>query len=238
MEKMVQLSPRFFLMENVPGIKGKRGKKILKGALEYAKDNGYLIHQKILNAQDYGIPQRRKRLIVVGEKNEGASKFQFPTPSKSYKTVRETIYDLPEPPEDGTDHPDFVHHRRDKLSAINLERIKAVDQGQGMQFLPEYLLADCHKVGASKIGHRNVYGRMHWDKPSPTITARFDSFTRGLFGHPEQNRSISLREGALLQTFPEDFIFTGNKVDVARQIGNAVPPKLAYEISKQILKAI
>jgi DNA (cytosine-5)-methyltransferase 1 len=237
-EKMVQLSPQFFLIENVPGITGKRGKRILMDALNYAKDNGYFIHQRLLNAQDYGVPQRRKRLVVIGEKDTGGSAFEFPTPIKAYKTVREAIFDLPEPPLDGTDHLEIVHHRRDKLSAINLKRIKSLDQGQGMEHLPEHLLADCHKVGASKIGHRNVYGRMHWDKPAPTITARFDSFTRGLFGHPEQNRSISLREGALLQTFPEDFIFTGNKVDVARQIGNAVPPKLAYVIGKQIIKAI
>ena len=76
---------------------------------------------------------------------------------------------------------------------------------------------------------------MAWDEVAPTITARFDSFTRGKFGHPDQPRSISLREGALLQTFPMDFIFTGNKVDVARQIGNAVPPVLAEQIGRSII---
>jgi DNA (cytosine-5)-methyltransferase 1 len=158
-EKMVQLLPQFFLIENVPGITGKRGKKILMNALDYAKENGYLIHQRVLNAQDYGVPQRRKRLIVIGEKDTGNSSFQFPAPKKMHKTVRDTIYDLPEPPFDGSDHPEIVHHRRDKLSAINLKRIKALNQGQGMEYLPEHLLADCHKVGASKIGHRNVYGK-------------------------------------------------------------------------------
>ena len=78
---------------------------------------------------------------------------------------------------------------------------------------------------------------MSWDDVSPTITARFDSFTRGKFGHPDQPRSISLREGALLQTFPVDFMFTGNKVDIARQIGNAVPPVLAEQIGKSIIDA-
>jgi DNA (cytosine-5)-methyltransferase 1 len=75
---------------------------------------------------------------------------------------------------------------------------------------------------------------MAWDEVAPTITAKFDSFTRGLFGHPEQIRSITLREGALLQTFPEDFVFDGNKVDIARQIGNAVPPTLAEVVGRQI----
>ena len=83
--------------------------------------------------------------------------------------------------------------------------------------MPEDLLADCHKIDSSVIGYRNVYGRMEWDDVAPTITARFDSFTRGKFGHPDQDRSVSLREGALLQTFPMDFRFTGNKVDIARQ---------------------
>ena len=88
---------------------------------------------------------------------------------------------------------------------------------------------------SSIIGFRSVYGRMAWDDVAPTITARFDSFTRGKFGHPEQDRSVSLREGALLQTFPMDYIFKGNKVDVARQIGNAVPPLLAEHIGKSIM---
>lgn len=126
-------------------------------------------------------------------------------------------------------------HRRDRLSEINLKRIRALKPGQGREYLPKELLADCHKIDSSVIGYRNVYGRMAWDEVSPTITARFDSFTRGKFGHPEQDRSISLREGAMLQTFPKDFLFTGSKVDMARQIGNAVPPLLAKLIGTSII---
>lgn len=237
MEKVIELSPKFFLLENVPGIAGKRGSEILNQALQIASENGYYIHKQILDAQNFGVPQRRKRLFVIGEKKFNKQKFKFPSKVSKLKTVRDAIFNLPEPPSDGKDHPDFVHHRRDKLSQINLDRIKSLSQGQGMDHLPEHLLANCHKIGASKIGHRNVYGRMDWDKVAPTITARFDSFTRGLFGHPEQNRSISLREGALLQSFPKDFVFSGNKVDIARQIGNAIPPTLAYIIGKQIINA-
>jgi DNA (cytosine-5)-methyltransferase 1 len=121
---------------------------------------------------------------------------------------------------------------------MNLKRIQSVKQGQGRDFLPEELLLPCHKVSSSVMGHRNVFGRMWWDKVAPTITARFDSFSRGMFGHPEQDRTISLREGALLQTFPLDYIFIGNKVDVARQIGNAVPVNLAQAIGSEIIKAL
>jgi DNA (cytosine-5)-methyltransferase 1 len=239
MKKVVDFLPNFFLMENVPGITGKRGKKILEDAIAFAEQNGYSIHRQILNAQDYEVPQRRKRLIIVGERVlNGKSKFNFPKPGGKKVTVRDVISKLPEPPIDGKEHEKVSLHRSDKLSKKNIERIKYLKPGQGREFLPDELLADCHKIDSSIIGHRNVYGRMSWDEVAPTITARFDSFTRGLFGHPEQHRSISLREGALLQTFPMDFNFCGNKVDVARQIGNAVPPKLAYEIGKKIIQSI
>jgi len=238
-EKMIALSPKFFLLENVPGLNGKRGKKILEDALSHAERHGYYIHKKILNAQDYNVPQRRKRIIIVGEKKSSDEiKFSYPTPTNKTKTVRETIGHLPAPPKTGKDHIDIKHHRSDKLSELNLKRIKYVKEGQGMAYLPEHLLANCHKAGADKIGHRNVYGRMKWDDVAPTITARFDSFTRGMFGHPDQNRTISLREGAMLQTFPSDFDFIGNKVDIARQIGNAVPVNLALAVGKQIIKAL
>jgi DNA (cytosine-5)-methyltransferase 1 len=237
-EKVVAIDPQFFLMENVPGITGKRGRQLLNDALQQAKNHGYFIHEKILNAQDFGVPQRRKRLIIVGEKlqKDAHPTFTFPEPITGLRnTVKSTISTLPEPPNDGKDHPLYKHHRRDRLSSLNLQRIRALRQGQGRDHLPEELLADCHKVDSSVMGHRNVYGRMSWDDVAPTITARFDSFTRGLFGHPEQDRSITLREGALLQTFPLDYIFSGSKVDIARQIGNAVPPKLAEIIGLQII---
>lgn len=238
-EKMLELNPKFFLLENVPGINGKRGKKILEDALKFAQANGYYIHRKILDAQEYGVPQRRKRMIVVGErKDHEEPNFLFPEPSGKTISVRDVIGHLPPPPPNGKEHPELKHHRSDRLSELNLKRIQYVKEGQGMAYLPEHLLADCHKVGADKIGHRNVYGRMKWDDVAPTITARFDSFTRGMFGHPDQDRTISLREGALLQTFPSDFEFAGNKVQIARQIGNAVPVKLAMAVGQQIIKAL
>lgn len=234
------LQPKFFLMENVAGILGKRGSSLFSDLITRFEQSGYRVYDKILNAQDYNVPQRRRRVFVIGVRKDLHYKpFEFPvttTPDGKRRTVRQAIENLPEPPLDGSDHPSLSLHRRDKLSELNLKRLSSLLEGQGREFLPKDLLADCHKVSASQIGHRNVYGRMRWDDVAPTITARFDSFTRGLFGHPNQNRSISLREGALLQTFPIDFNFFGNKVDIARQIGNAVPIELARAVGKQIIK--
>lgn len=237
---IIEVMPKFFLLENVPGIGGKRGREILKKFKERIHQAGYFCHENLLNAQNYGAPQRRKRYIMVGERMDSKKLFfKWPSHSKNPPpTVRETIAWLPPAPTTGKPHENLPLHRADKLSAKNLERIRAIKSGQSRQDLPDHLLADCHKISADKIGHRNVYGRMDWDDVAPTITARFDSFTRGKFGHPEQDRSVSLLEGALLQTFPKDYSFLGNKVEVARQVGNAVPPLLGKKIGTSIIKAL
>ncbi|MCL4463295.1 MAG: DNA cytosine methyltransferase [Firmicutes bacterium] len=234
-ELIKEVRPLYFLMENVSGIQGKRGKVILDELIEKTESIGYHIHKQLIDAEDYGVPQRRKRIILVGERVDIDSTYEFPKPTGERRTVRDTIEFLPPPPEDGKPHPNYPLHRRDRLSEKNIQRINALAQGQGRDFLPEELLADCHRIDSAIIGHRNVYGRMAWDDVAPTITARFDSFTRGLFGHPDQPRSISLLEGALLQTFPLDFEFAGSKIEIARQIGNAVPPKLAKAIGESII---
>jgi len=231
-----EVRPMFFVMENVSGIQGKRGKVILAELIEHMKSVGYNIHKQLINAEDYGVPQRRKRIFLVGERADVGSKYEFPKPTGEKRTVRDTIEFLLPPPEDGKSHPDYPLHRRDRLSKRNLQRIQALLEGQGRDYLPKELLADCHKIDSAVIGHRSVYGRMSWDDVAPTITARFDSFTRGLFGHPDQTRSISLCEGALLQTFPLDFVFKGSKIEIARQIGNAVPPKLAKAIGISLIE--
>jgi DNA (cytosine-5)-methyltransferase 1 len=231
-----EVRPMFFVMENVSGIQGKRGKLILSKLISHMEGIGYVVHKRLVDAENYGVPQRRKRIILVGERRDIGSEYAFPKPTGERHTVRETIGFLPLPPEDGSSHPDYPLHRRDRLSDKNVKRLMALQQGQGRDHLPVELLANCHRIDSSIIGHPNVYGRMSWDDVAPTITARFDSFTRGMFGHPEQLRSISLCEGALLQTFPIDFAFFGSKVEIARQIGNAVPPKLAKIIGESIIK--
>lgn len=238
-ELVKELMPRSFILENVPGLGGKRGIQRFTKLISDLEKTGYAIASDTLDAANYGVPQRRKRVIVVGTRLDIKVNFTFSQPTlKKITTVRQTIGHLPPAPIDGSEHPEYNHHRADRLSPNNLQRIQALKPGQGMQDLPEELRAECHKKGPSKIGHRYVYGRMEWDNVAPTITARFDSFTRGKFGHPEQPRSISLLEGALLQTFPPGFKFTGTKVEIARQIGNAVPPVFSKAIGKMIKKFV
>jgi DNA (cytosine-5)-methyltransferase 1 len=237
------VQPPFFLFENVPGIKKRHGEQILQAFIEDAQAAHYLCRSRVLDAVNYGVPQFRKRLFIVGELSlEGDMWYNFPEPTtdenREETKVRMAFRGLPEPPDDLTEHPDIPNHRRTGLSQLNLQRIKLVPQGGGMQDLPEELRVACHRNGPDKIGHRYVYGRLHLDRPAATITARFDSFTRGKFGHPIEHRNITLREGARLQTFPDDFVFEGGQEEIAAQIGNAVPPLLAEALGRSILDAM
>lgn len=236
------IKPPFILMENVLGIKGRRGKSLVQYVQNECKRRGYFFHAVELNAADFGAPQLRKRFFIVAEKiKDGRTNFQFPEPKyrpDTYRTVRDAIADLPSPPSDGSEHALVPNHRCDVLSPQNKERFMHVPQGGGRNDIPFDIRLKCHRVSTKKAGHRYVYGRLAWEKPSGVITARFDSLTRGRFGHPEENRSLSLREGARLQTFPDSFVFTGNKVEIAKQIGNAVPPVLAEAIGRSIMSGL
>lgn len=233
-----EIKPRFFVMENVGGILSNRGAPYIKALVENMEAAGYYIHKKKLVASEYGVPQDRTRVIIVGEfigclSNGIDTTFTYPVPNADPpKTVRNAISDLID-----KDETDIANHKADRLSPLNLKRIQAIKEGQGRDSLPEELQLECQK---KNNGHRHLdtYGRMAWDQPSPTITARFDSFSRGRFGHPQLDRSITLREGARLQTFPDEFKFLGTKVEVARQIGNAVPPLLSEKIAQQIKDAL
>lgn len=231
---LMEVQPKFFVMENVGGLLSPRGRPYLEQLTKTLGEAGYCIQRKKLTATDYGVPQARKRVFIVGELTNGNQcQFSFPSATTTEaKSVREAISDLM----DKTDE-DMPNHTADKLSEMNLRRIRALKAGQGRDSLPAELQLNCQK---NNEGHRHLdtYGRMAWDEPSPTITARFDSFSRGRFGHPELDRTITLREGARLQTFPDDFEFLGSKVEVARQIGNAVPPMLAESVAEQIKKCL
>lgn len=239
-EQAFLVRPNFILMENVPAIAGARGKEVLEH-VKRTCGSDYWVHVAGLDAADFGAPQLRKRVFVVAERLDNELPlYVFPEPifgPTSYKTVRDAIGDLPSPPADGSEHPLIPNHRCDVLSETNRKRFEHVPPFGGRDDIPKNLRLPCHKVTTKKAGHRYVYGRLGWNKPSGVITARFDSLTRGRFGHPAETRTISLREGARLQTFPDDFIFVGNKVHVARQIGNAVPPVLAEALGKGIMNA-
>lgn len=231
---IAELRPRTFLLENVPAIRSIRGGHLLDEVCALAERLGYATHLETLDAADFGLPQVRRRAILVGVTK--GRPFEWPTRVPARRTVRDAIADLPSPPEDGSPHPDVANHYREgRLSAINRERIRAVPEGGGREHLPPHLQLECHKSGHR---HLDTYGRMAWDRPAPTITARFDSFTRGRFGHPVEDRSITLREGARLQSFPDSFVFTGNREDGARMIGNAVPPSFAALIAESITASL
>ena len=236
------IRPRFFLMENVQGLMSNRGRPYFNKVIHRTSELGYVVQVAKLNAADFGVPQERIRVFMVGEHSPvDAASFSFPEPEfepDDYRTVRSAIGDLPSPPEDGSPHPDFpLHFREARLSPINLERFRHIPEGGGRDDLPVHLQLPCH-VNNPSHRHKDVYGRMAWDKPAPTLTARFDSFSRGRFGHPVENRTVTLREGARLQTFPDGFHFFGNREEIARQIGNAVPCALARVLGERLIDCL
>lgn len=228
--------PGYVLIENVPGIAKVPGFSTFRRFLKVLKDLGYDICIDILDAKDYGVPQTRNRLVLI------AAKHKIPSlPQRThgpgmipYKTVADAIYHFPAI-KTGENHPTIPNHRASNLSAKNLERIrKTPPDGGDRRSWPKELWLDCHMNGHN--GHTDVYGRMWWNRPSPSITCRCDSLSNGRFGHPEQNRAISLREAASLQGFPEDFEFIGNsKSAIAAQIGNAVPVPLVKNLGEHII---
>lgn len=232
-----ELRPRMFLMENVPGLLGKRGRALVSAFEHKLVEAGYQFDAVLLNAAEYGVPQVRKRVFYCGWLDRELAPFRFPAttvPPEGFRTVWEAIADLPAPPEDCSPLSGDPLHRRTRLSPMNAKRLRHIPPGGGMEDLPVELRVNCHKNGADRIGHRYVYGRLAPDKPAATITARFDSFTRGKFAHPYEDRNITLREGARLQTFDDSFCFAGTQEEIAALIGNAVPPMLAAVLGRAI----
>ena len=234
------IRPRMFLMENVPGFLGRRGRPLATAFELKLSAAGYQVKTALLNAVDYGVPQSRRRVFICGWRT-GVPEFDFPAPTHGtadHLAVWDAIGDLPSPPEDCSPLPGDPLHRRTRLSPLNLRRLAHIPPGGGMQDLPVHLRVPCHRSGAGRIGHRFVYGRLAADQPSATITARFDSFTRGRFGHPYENRNITLREGARLQGFPDTFKFIGNQEPIAALIGNAVCPPFAAVLGRQLARTL
>jgi len=233
-----EIRPRFFILENVAIFGQKRGKIYLE-ALEKELEE-YRLYPHLYNSADYGLAQTRQRFVCVGKRRDCAASFRVPAPtSTSWLTVGEAIGNIPEPPDDYSEHPDYPNHQRARVTDINIHRFSFVPQGGGWQDIPAELRLDCHKNTNTKSGGwPDVYGRLKWDGQCPTITGGFDSFTRGRYGHPKYDRPLTPREAARLQGFPDSFTFVGNRGDIRSQIGNAVPPPLAHAIGAEIMRSL
>ena len=236
MDRIVAVEPDIVSMENVPRLKSFKKGEVFRGFLERLEDADYKTSAEVVNAANYGVPQDRRRLVVLASR---LGPIPIPAPTVAmHTTVRETIGHMPALGAGDIDAEDSLH-RVCRLSPLNLRRIRAAKPGRPWsEWEDPDLLSPCHRreTGAS---YKNVYGRMEWDKPSPTLTTGCFSFGRGRFGHPAQDRAISLREAALLQSFPQGYEFTapGDRVwfaRVGRHIGNAVPVALAAAIGNTI----
>ena len=218
-------------MENVPRLAEQavfdRFRKMLS-------ELGYSVDFRIVNCPDYGLPQLRQRLVLVASRL-GPIAVPAPNPRARRKTVRSVIGNLPPLRAGETDPNDRLHFCA-ALSPLNLRRIRASRPGGSWRDWPADLVADCHRKKTGK-GYGGVYGRMCWDKPAPTMTTQFYGFGNGRFGHPDQDRGISVREGAMFQGFPRDYQFLPpdaprNISQLGKMIGNAVPVKLGELIGR------
>lgn len=236
-----------FVMENVPGLLTSEEFDCIRAR---AEEIGFaLLNPKVLNTADYGVPQTRKRTIAIGVKKAHFSLETLPdfppepshrAPDKSgtlpaWRTVEEFIADLPDPV--GTDiraeHPPYDLHFGRNPTAVSLERYEAVPIG-GNRFDLQRLRPDITPACWIKktSGGTDLFGRLWWDRPSVTIRTEFFKPEKGRYLHPDKHRPITHREAARLMSFPDDFIFLGTKTEIARQIGNAVPPIFAGHIAK------
>jgi len=233
-----ELQPKVFLLENVVMLGAVRGQKYTSEGFSRLKRKGYEVTFGVINCADYGMAQTRRRFIAVGSRINGPFSFPWRThvPSK-YKTVGEVLKGLPDCPEDFTEHPFFPNHIRCRITQKNIEMISHVPPGGGWKDIPKHLWLDCmHRWKGESGGWPDVYGRLRLDGQCPTITAGFDSFSRGRYGHPLYNRAITAREASRLQTFPDSFRFFGTRHDVRLQIGNAVPPLIAKIFGEEVIK--
>lgn len=229
-----EVKPQIVSMENVPELVKEQ---VFMDFINILEEQNYNITYKIVNAADYGIPQRRKRLLLLAS-SEKQIKLIEPTHKKAV-TVREVIAGL-SPVGAGEPNNTDKLHVASSLSEKNLERIRHSIPGGTWKNWPEELILNCHRKKSGQ-SYSSVYGRMSWDDVAPTITTQFIGYGTGRFGHPEQDRALTLREGAMLQTFPVNYSFVpeGEKIvlkNIARHIGNAVPPRLGEIVGLSIIE--
>lgn len=231
----IEIAPDFVTMENVPALERYKGGKVFNSFVEALRDAGYSVEWTIARCEDFGVPQRRRRLVLIAAKERTAVKLS--TGKTAAISVKTAIGALPKLKAGEADTNDPLHVAS-SLSDLNLRRIRASKPGGTWRDWPQELRAACHTRPSGKT-YPGVYARMTWDDPSPTMTTQCYGFGNGRFGHPEQDRAISLREAAILQSFPSDYQFlpdteAPSMKEVGRWIGNAVPVKLGEAIGKQI----
>jgi DNA (cytosine-5)-methyltransferase 1 len=225
--------PGYIVIENVPGIGLKPEESGLKNFLNFLNNNNYKYDKSVVDMSKYGVPQKRVRFVLLATRND--NKIYLPNKTLRIKTLKDIIKKLPVIKAGEQDKTKKLH-RSQSLSGKNIKRLKLTPKNGGTRMAwknnPELQIAAYQ--GKDNI-FRDVYGRMKWDKPASTITTRFNSISNGRFGHPSQNRAISLLEGALLQTFRKSYYFLG-KTDsiIAKHIGNAVPPFFAQQLASRI----
>lgn len=242
-----QARPKTLMMENVPGLEQK-GKRLFNDFVRRIEAAGYVPDWDVLQVADYGVPQSRRRLVLLAGLG-----FEVPLPKPTHsktgagglpkwRTVRSVIEGMPSPismsalkgESKGQDH---GWHVVRELSAQNQRRLRHATPGSPWKKIPKRYRPDCHQD--KEAGFSNVYGRMRWDEASPTITAGCTTLSKGRFGHPEEDRTLSAREAALLQTFPREYVFSSPYMEyVCAMIGNALPCKFAEVLARSCADAI
>lgn len=235
---VIEANPDIVAMENVPNLSRE---KVFFDFVKTLEKEGFFVSYDVVYCPDYGVPQHRKRLVLLASKLGPINLMKPFYAPEDYVTVREAIAHLPEIKAGETSSNDPLH-KSTSLSPVNLERIKQSVPGGTWRDWDEKLILECHRKETGRT-FPSVYGRMEWDKPSPTITTQFYGYGNGRFGHPEQNRAISLREGAILQSFPDDYIFIdkdhpAKNRELGTHIGNAVPVELGRAIGLSILEHV
>lgn len=230
--------PAVVSMENVPELQSE---DIFRGFVRHLQTTGYSVSYSNIFCPDYGVPQRRTRLVLLASLF-GSIELEPPTHSEQrHRTVRQAISGLAPIWAGQVSRKDPLH-RSSRLTVINLQRIQHSSPGGCWRDWPQSLVARCHSLESGKT-YPGVYGRMEWDKPAPTITTQFFGYGNGRFGHPSQDRAISLREGAILQSFPSGYEFFPPSASLSfaalgRLIGNAVPVRLGEIIGNAIVKHV
>jgi len=240
MKLIKEVRPEVVSMENVADLSNDKKYPVFTKFIQTLKKEGYHISYRVVDASRYGVPQRRKRLVLLASLLGDISLVPETHNEDNLVTVRDVIGKLPRLEDGQINHKDPMH-RASRLSDLNKKRIKATPKNGGsVKDWPTNLVPDCYKRGSGQSFMSSVYGRMRWNEPAPTMTTHCVTLGTGRYGHPTQNRAISLREAALFQGFPDYYQFEEphkiSTTKIAKQIGNAVPVLLGQVIARSIKK--